>query len=69
MATIIYKQTGKYLPPQITILGINFIPGENEVSSEQVTEIRHFIKSDRLLNHYFEQKILTIREHPVSEET
>jgi hypothetical protein len=62
MATIIYKQTGKYLPPQITILGISFIPGENEVSSEQVTEIRHFIKSDRLLNHYFEQKILTIHD-------
>ncbi|MGJ5676468.1 MAG: hypothetical protein ACR9NN_23180 [Nostochopsis sp.] len=62
MATVNYKLTGKYLPPQIFILGICFVPGVTEVSSEQLTEIRKFIKSDRLLQHYLEQKILIIQE-------
>ncbi|MFB2772852.1 hypothetical protein ACE1AT_26815 [Pelatocladus sp. BLCC-F211] len=62
MATVNYKLTGKYLPPQIFILGICFVPGVTEVSSEQLTEIRQFIKSDRLLQHYLEQKILIIQE-------
>ncbi|MBW4432241.1 MAG: hypothetical protein KME28_11035 [Pelatocladus maniniholoensis HA4357-MV3] len=62
MATVNYKLTGKYLPPQIFILGICFVPGVTEVSSEQLTEIRQFIKNDRLLQHYLEQKILVIQE-------
>ncbi|MUG95894.1 hypothetical protein F7734_27500 [Scytonema sp. UIC 10036] len=62
MATVNYKLTGKYLPPQIFILGICFVPGVTEISSEQVNEIRQFIKSDRLLQHYLEQKILSIRD-------
>ncbi|KAF3886958.1 MULTISPECIES: hypothetical protein [Nostocales] len=62
MATLNYKLTGKYLPPQICILGICFVPGATEISSEQVSEIRKFIKSDRLLQHYLEQKILSIQE-------
>lgn len=62
MATVNYKQTGKYLPPQILILGIPFVPGVTEVSSEQLIEIRKFIKSDRLLQHYLEQKILVIQD-------
>ncbi|AKG20928.1 hypothetical protein [Calothrix sp. 336/3] len=62
MSTLIYKQTGKYLPPNILILGIAFPPGENEISSEQLVEIRQIIKSDRMLKHYFDQKILSIRE-------
>ncbi|MFQ4141662.1 hypothetical protein [Chlorogloeopsis sp. ULAP02] len=62
MATINYKQTGKYLPPEIFILGICFVPGVTEISSEQLTEIRTIIKSDRLLQHYLEQKILIIKD-------
>jgi hypothetical protein len=62
MATIVYNQTGKYLPPNISILGISFIPGENEVSSEQLTEIRQIIKNDRLLKHYLDQKILILKD-------
>ncbi|RAM53389.1 hypothetical protein BLD44_003515 [Mastigocladus laminosus UU774] len=62
MAKVNYKLTGKYLPPQIFILGICFVPGVTEVSSEQLTEIRRFIKSDRLLQHYLEQKILIIQD-------
>lgn len=62
MGTINYKLTGKYLPPQIVILGICFVPGVTEISSEQVNEIRQFIKTDRLLQHYLEQKILSIRD-------
>jgi hypothetical protein len=62
VATVNYKLTGKYLPPQIFILGICFVPGVTEVSSEQLTEIRQFIKNDRLLQHYLEQKILVIQE-------
>ncbi|WP_460201142.1 hypothetical protein [Scytonema sp. NUACC21] len=62
MATLNYKLTGKYLPPQIVILGICFVPGVTEISSEQVNEIRQFIKTDRLLQHYLEQKILSIRD-------
>ncbi|MBF2003898.1 hypothetical protein ACF3DV_22295 [Chlorogloeopsis fritschii PCC 9212] len=62
MATVNYKQTGKYLPPEIFILGICFVPGVTEISSEQLTEIRTVIKSDRLLQHYLEQKILIIKD-------
>jgi hypothetical protein len=62
VATVKYKQTGKYLPPSILILGIDFVPGETEISSEQLTEIRQFIKSDRLLQHYLKQKILIIQD-------
>lgn len=62
MGTINYKLTGKYLPPQIVILGICFVPGVTEITSEQVNEIRQFIKTDRLLQHYLEQKILSIRD-------
>lgn len=62
MATLNYKLTGKYLPPQIFILGICFAPGVTEISSEQVDEIRRAIKSDRLLQHYLEQKILIIQD-------
>ncbi|NWF60486.1 MAG: hypothetical protein HXY43_14790 [Fischerella sp.] len=62
MATVNYKLTGKYLPPNISILGICFVPGVTEISSEQVTEIRQFIKTDRLLQHYLEQKILIIQD-------
>ncbi|TWH62629.1 hypothetical protein [Dulcicalothrix desertica] len=62
MATLNYKLTGKYLPPQIFILGICFVPGVNEISGEQVNEIRKFIKTDRLLQHYLDQKILSIQD-------
>lgn len=62
MATVEYKQTGKYLPPNILILGISFVPGITEISSEQLTEMRHFIKNNRLLQHYVKQKILIIQE-------
>jgi hypothetical protein len=62
VATVKYKQTGKYLPPQIFILGICFVPGVTEINSDQLTEIRQFIKSDRLLQHYLEQKILIIQD-------
>lgn len=62
MATVKYKQTGKYLPPNILILGICFMPGITEINGEQLTEIRQIIKSDRLLQHYLEQKILIIQE-------
>lgn len=62
MATVKYKQTGKYLPPNILISGISFVPGITEISGEQLTEIRQLIKSDRLLQHYLEQKILIIQE-------
>ncbi|KYC37105.1 hypothetical protein WA1_46590 [Scytonema hofmannii PCC 7110] len=62
MATVNYKQTGKYLPPKIFILGICFVPGITEISGEQLTEIRQFIKSDRLLQHYLEQKILILHD-------
>jgi hypothetical protein len=62
MSRITYKQTGKYLPPQIDILGIYITPGDNEITSEQLTEIREIIKSDRMLKHYFDQKILSIAE-------
>ncbi|WP_322746069.1 hypothetical protein [Nostoc sp. LEGE 06077] len=62
MATVKYKQTGKYLPPSILILGMCFVPGETEISSEQLTEIRDCIKNDRLLQHYLKQKILIIQD-------
>jgi hypothetical protein len=62
MATVKYKQTGKYLPPNILISGISFVPGITEISGEQLSEIRQLIKSDRLLQHYLEQKILIIQE-------
>jgi hypothetical protein len=62
MATVKYKQTGKYLPPNILILGMCFVPGVTEISSEQLTEIRQFIKNDRLLQHYLKQKILIIQD-------
>lgn len=62
MATVNYKQTGKYLPPNILILGICFVPGITEISSEQLIQMWHFIKTDRLLQHYIKQKILIIQE-------
>lgn len=62
MATLNYKLTGKYLPAQIFILGICFVPGVTEISSEQVNKIRQFIKTDRMLQHYLQQKILVIRD-------
>lgn len=62
MATVNYKQTGKYLPPNIVILGMSFVPGVTEVSWEQLTEIRRFIKSDHLLQHYLKQKILILQD-------
>jgi hypothetical protein len=62
MATVKYKQTGKYLPPNILISGICFAPGITEITDVKLTEIRQLIKSDRLLQHYLEQKILIIQE-------
>jgi hypothetical protein len=62
VATVKYKQTGKYLPPNILILGICFVPGVTEISNEQLVEIRQFIKGDELLQHYLKQKILIIQD-------
>ncbi len=62
MATVNYNQTGKYLPPNIVISGISFVPGVTELEPEQVTEIRQLIKNDPLLQHYLKQKILIIRD-------
>lgn len=62
MATVKYKQTGKYLPPKIFILGICFVPGVTEITNEQLIEIRQFIQTERLLKHYLKQKILIIQD-------
>lgn len=62
MATVKYQQTGKYLPANILISGICFVPGITEINGEQLTEIRQLIKNDRLLQHYLRQKILIIKE-------
>ncbi len=61
MPTVNYNQTGKYLPPNIVISGISFVPGVTELEPEQVAEIQQFIKKDPLLQHYLKQKILVIR--------
>ncbi len=62
MAIVNYNQTGKYLPPNIVIAGMSFVPGITEVSAEQLIEIRQAIKNDSLLQHYLKQKILILRE-------